>query len=351
MLRFKILPAMAVLLCAAVLSTSQVSYGNTAADACQSKPGPSSPPHLHWYYRVDRANHRHCWFLHSEELRVHSSAGIPHVTPPDIAAQPVNPVGIGEPAALQNGYVRAVPAQANSAGLALPEAGSADTSRRDSPQIEFAARWPNLPKALRLDQSPLAVRTTSYVAEQLAPDNLEQMPNWSVTAVTGTPQEAADAPHPLPMLRSGALGLMLLVLFWGGLKFARQPNSPDSPVRRWRKLLRSAMARGSRSTWYRDFGLPTRAAMYPADEPDMDLQTLMDVLRRIDAGTDSSRPVAPFGSRTRAHLKSRRWSPEPRRQSHFSTRDFELQLRSLERKLTKRWAAVAEPPMQRVRAL
>ena len=41
-----------------------VSYGQTrAAEECISSPKGTAPEGSHWYYRVDRATKRHCWYL------------------------------------------------------------------------------------------------------------------------------------------------------------------------------------------------------------------------------------------------------------------------------------------------
>src|SRR3979411_3326922 len=34
-----------------------------AADECLAKPNGPSPRGSHWFYRIDRANNRHCWYL------------------------------------------------------------------------------------------------------------------------------------------------------------------------------------------------------------------------------------------------------------------------------------------------
>jgi hypothetical protein len=36
-----------------------------AADNCAAGPGAAAPKGQHWYYRVDQANHRKCWYLHA----------------------------------------------------------------------------------------------------------------------------------------------------------------------------------------------------------------------------------------------------------------------------------------------
>jgi hypothetical protein len=37
-----------------------------AADDCLAKPNAASPQGSHWYYRVDRAMRRNCWYLRPE---------------------------------------------------------------------------------------------------------------------------------------------------------------------------------------------------------------------------------------------------------------------------------------------
>ena len=53
------------------LATAQASR---AADDCLSKPNAAAPPGSHWYYRVDRATQRECWYLGAEGAKVRSPA-------------------------------------------------------------------------------------------------------------------------------------------------------------------------------------------------------------------------------------------------------------------------------------
>ena len=57
-------PAISVGLLAAVFVINTNSAAPAAA-ACIEKPGLQSDQNGHWYYRVDRVNHRRCWFLQS----------------------------------------------------------------------------------------------------------------------------------------------------------------------------------------------------------------------------------------------------------------------------------------------
>ena len=72
MLRSKILLVGLALIPATILVTGYSSLGEAKGDECKAKPDSSSPAGLHWYYRVDRVNNRHCWYLHEQGVRVHS---------------------------------------------------------------------------------------------------------------------------------------------------------------------------------------------------------------------------------------------------------------------------------------
>src|SRR6516162_6975009 len=70
--RSKILLVGLAVIPAAILATGHSSLGESKGDECRAKPDGSSPAGLHWYYRVDRANNRHCWYLHEQGMRVRS---------------------------------------------------------------------------------------------------------------------------------------------------------------------------------------------------------------------------------------------------------------------------------------
>jgi hypothetical protein len=45
-----------------------------ATDECLAKPGAMAPQGSHWYYRVNRADGRHCWYLGAEGAKVRARA-------------------------------------------------------------------------------------------------------------------------------------------------------------------------------------------------------------------------------------------------------------------------------------
>src|ERR1700689_2701349 len=42
---------------------------------CRAKPATSAPPGSNWHYRVDRVSQHRCWFLSSDDPKVHTSLG------------------------------------------------------------------------------------------------------------------------------------------------------------------------------------------------------------------------------------------------------------------------------------
>ncbi len=55
---------------ATVVLGAQASVAEPAADECKTTPGSSAPPGQHWYYRVNRSDQRHCWYLGAESTKV-----------------------------------------------------------------------------------------------------------------------------------------------------------------------------------------------------------------------------------------------------------------------------------------
>lgn len=63
MVGLKILPGIFVILPTTILLTAQSSFSGSTSDECRTNPGASARAGLHWYYRTDRTNSRHCWYL------------------------------------------------------------------------------------------------------------------------------------------------------------------------------------------------------------------------------------------------------------------------------------------------
>ncbi|MEA3022560.1 MAG: hypothetical protein QOK01_1412 [Alphaproteobacteria bacterium] len=65
-----------------------------AADECLAKPNGPSPRGSHWFYRIDRANNRHCWYLRG----IGSNAGQTETRPSRAAVTPTARPGTPTPA-------------------------------------------------------------------------------------------------------------------------------------------------------------------------------------------------------------------------------------------------------------
>src|SRR5262249_30111850 len=78
---------------ATALVTVQTSRAEPAVDECKTKPDSSAPAGSHWYYRANRADQRHCWYLGPEGAKVRSQAreGASHVSRPTRTAAGEDP--------------------------------------------------------------------------------------------------------------------------------------------------------------------------------------------------------------------------------------------------------------------
>jgi hypothetical protein len=63
-------PANLTMALATVVLGVQPSFAEPAADDCKTTPGSSAPVGQHWYYRVNRSDQRHCWYLGAEGTKV-----------------------------------------------------------------------------------------------------------------------------------------------------------------------------------------------------------------------------------------------------------------------------------------
>src|SRR5947199_6691717 len=66
--RIIFIPAMLAIL--VLVSTARSGGAEPATDDCIAKPNSAPPQGSHWYYRVDRAANRRCWFLGPRRLEI-----------------------------------------------------------------------------------------------------------------------------------------------------------------------------------------------------------------------------------------------------------------------------------------
>ena len=139
-----------------------------AADDCLAGPNAPAPQGNHWYYRVERATHRECWYLGAEGAKVRS--------PARQDASPVRP----QSSKLSAQPVRQTPAQVTQA--AAVEASPADTvfvessNQAQTPEESFTEPS-SMPRAegakvrpARQDASPVrSAQVTQVAAAEVTP--------------------------------------------------------------------------------------------------------------------------------------------------------------------------------------
>jgi hypothetical protein len=180
----------AILLGALVSVTLAVAMNGAAhaADNCLSGPKGAAPKGSHWYYRIDRAAKRNCWYVRAEgEKPVASrSSSVAEVSPP--AETPLQP-------AVANARAEASPADiGQSNGVAEQRAESAAV---DNGQSTVASRW--------LDQAGANAVDTSTPEPAGSGAKL----NSSTPSAAAAPLAAADARSASP---SGSVPALLLVI-------------------------------------------------------------------------------------------------------------------------------------------
>jgi hypothetical protein len=241
-----------------------------AADDCITKPNAPSPQGSHWYYRVDRATHRECWYLGAEGAKVH-----PHVRQAVSPLRPPAPQPIAQPTA-------PTPAEATTAEAATAEitAGEARAAAQDDATADLSTRWSALPKsAASLDRAPASM-SNSYAADQSTTDSQDDMPLiWPIM----TPQDLAaaqQAPRFTMQLAAALAAVLVLAALIVRIivrpSAARRPDRPNARDR-WGSAAHQDMARRT-----------LKATSDPAADIEASVRRLLHELqrRREDARRD-----------------------------------------------------------------
>jgi hypothetical protein len=178
-------PIILGILLAAGLSTPQTGFAEPAAqseDTCLTKPGGTSPQGRHWYYRVERATGRHCWYLGAQGTKVR--AGESDATPARApAAKPAAtkdaPKTASKPAPDSNPAerVEAAAAPVPSTQAVRDEADATDTSSADNRALpDFAARFPALARPLDAKAQDRFSTANNYAEELATANQQDDMP-------------------------------------------------------------------------------------------------------------------------------------------------------------------------------
>jgi hypothetical protein len=113
-----------------------------AADDCLAAPISQPPQGTHWYYRIDGARQRHCWYLGPEGQKVHHAQ--PEVQPAAISAAPARTQTAGDRlmASAQVEPPSPPPSPAAVAG-ATAQAGDQEIAQAARPGTPSIVQWPD----------------------------------------------------------------------------------------------------------------------------------------------------------------------------------------------------------------
>jgi hypothetical protein len=216
------------LLAGAPLTTA--SHGAPAeAEECLAGPKSTAPQGGHWYYRIDRATKRHCWYLGDEKEKAaraataKSSASADAASPPkkaapqrdiaDARAELPLPQLQAEPGTSITGQ-RAVAPVTNAAGTDTTQrANPSDTNTQLSPQSSvIASRWPDS-SGVSPAASPAPATYQSAAAVQPDAADAVEAPAPATTPVTLAAADSSAA------RQTGSIQTLLIVII-GALSLA-----------------------------------------------------------------------------------------------------------------------------------
>jgi hypothetical protein len=302
MLKPTILSSLLVLVPATIVLTSHSSIAGSTADECRTTPGTSAPSGQHWYYRVDRTNDRHCWYLHAQGLQIHSQTNVTLRDSQDEnaaaqAGQAPSPIVTIQPAPAERRGILRTPS----------ETPALEASPGEHPGLEFSARWIDLPRSIDLNTRALTAGSNGYAAEPTAANAEEQLPP-RLSIVSGEdgavgPDSTTEQKFGSISLAGSALLLVLLLLSEGIVRLAR-----TSAAKAWHQSIRARLSKIDGSTLV---SAPSRhpdrrvAPSGDARRLGTGLHELRRVLRRADAGLRPSRSFAPSRSMFRKHVRAK----------------------------------------------
>jgi hypothetical protein len=187
-------PLLVLLLISSFLLSVQVSR---AADECIEKPNAPAPQGSHWYYRIDRASNRQCWYLGAEGAKVRAPAREAATRVRTPAPKPA-PQPIVE-AAADDGIRGGIVAPADEEVVQKTAPAVASLNWQSLPTSTFSTGDGALPDIV-------AIRTTPQTAEE----PVKPLPPPSQV----TPEEKSRPAIPLGYLLAvlaGALGIAAFV--------------------------------------------------------------------------------------------------------------------------------------------
>jgi hypothetical protein len=274
-----------------------MSYGAPpAAEDCLAAPKDQTPQGSHWYYRVDHATKRHCWYL--GEKRETLSQVAPSTASP--AAKPVPPkTETTVQRSIANARAELPPTRAADAIAGpLTSATIADAAGANNPRANardantqlsaIASRWPDQSDA----SSSVAPAPTTSSSDGSVQPTSDAAPDADIAPVT---LAAADASSEKTETRSSSIQMLLLVMIGAlslaGLigsavfKFGNTQRTGRRAVRVDRRAIWDSVSTDRRSPAFPSSGERPRRAettrkLAVADEPDDRMAEMLARLAR-----------------------------------------------------------------------
>jgi hypothetical protein len=294
----KFVSAIFASLLAGVAVTTIAQSTARAADDCLAGPKEQTPPGGHWYYRIDHATKRHCWYLGDEReklSRVAPRGSAPSANP--VLANPVSPQKdattpqtIADARAelpLPQTRVEATSSTnwprtpANAADMENSQpANSRDTNTQPS---LIASRWP---EPSGLSSSAVAGPATADSEANGQPNSAAALP----PVVAAVPLAAADSSS---VSRAGSIQMLLIVIA-GALALAGIMAAAVFRFGRMRQAARREIRGGRRAIWDSvDTGRPSPAPFAIGDLP----RRRVDIPRELREADDPNRRIAEMLAR------------------------------------------------------
>ena len=214
-------------LAGALVATTLSSTAARAADDCLAKPKEETPEGSHWYYRIDHATKRQCWYLREEGEKAAPAAPVSAASP----ARPVAPKAETAPphsladahaelppqARIQPAYRNAPPTFALPANPPVTEnAPRANPADADPPPSVVASRWPGQSDATAA-ASP-APENSNLAANVVEPAQAPAPPP-AIAAVPLIPTDAQGRPGSIAILLGVIIAALALASLIAGLAF------------------------------------------------------------------------------------------------------------------------------------
>jgi hypothetical protein len=182
-----------------VAATGAADRAASAGDDCLAGPNADAPQDRHWYYRLDHAAHRKCWYLGPQGAKVRRVAR----TAPHATARPAAPVA-APPASAQP---VAPPSSETTAVAAPPPPAASEIVPNAADSAAIGSGLDDTQGATRLPDR-IAARPVPTAAERARPEPVQSDP---------APAEPAGQAAPIVDGRAALMGAALLLAFVGAI--------------------------------------------------------------------------------------------------------------------------------------